>query len=159
MATSSVVATLTSNYGFSSHAPLAELVSRAASGALLLELRICGLANSAGLFYLQRSTAVGVTPKQSSRFDFLREDPNQPPSNATIYTEWVKPPAVADPSTTAVAGLFTAIRRVNFPVGVAPTVIWTFPKGLSFSATSSLVVAGYNATPPYSLWISAVIEE
>lgn len=159
MATSSVVATLTSGYGFSSSGVVAEILARGGCGARLVELTLCGTAGTAGMFFLHRSTVVGVSPVQSTRVDFQREGTNQPPSNATIYTQWVRPPDVPNIATFTNQSLFSAIRRTAVGATAGPTTIWTFPRGLVFSSTSSLAVSVYNSTPPYSLWISAVIEE
>ena len=98
--------------------------------ARLLEVGVFLAAATASTYGIGRPAAIGVTP--TSPVDFLAEDP------ADVLASGVVQSALAwGTGPTAPTNFF---RRIGLPATIGTGVIWTFPKGIAISVSSSIVL-------------------
>jgi hypothetical protein len=108
-----------------------EIITGATPGrARVLELGFFLAAATATTIGLGRPQAVGITP--TSPVDFLAEDPNDVLASGVVQS------AVAWGTGPTIPTAF--LRRIALPATVGTGVIWTFPEGLVFPVSSSLIL-------------------
>lgn len=117
--------------GVTNATPAWEIRTAATPGRVkIMEVGIFLGAATASVYGLGRPAAIGVTP--TSPVDFLVEDPADVIATGVCQSAlaWGTPP-------TAPTNFF---RRLPVPATIGNGIIWTFPKGITISVSSSLVL-------------------
>lgn len=132
-----------------------ELRPPAGTRPRVLSIEFCCSQNGPGTIQLAYATVSGVNPTKNY---FLSEDMPGTPSMIWAAVAWNTPPVLL---TTIPAGFIasTYIRRFPFNNTTANQqgVIWTFPRGLTVPAGSSLCI--WSLTSVAASIVNCVIEE
>lgn len=118
-----------------------EMFASSAVSPRLLELGISLNAATASAFGVGRPAAVGITPTSPKRL--LAENQSDPVSATQTALAWGTGPTVP-------ADFF---RRVSLPATVGAGVVWTFPKGVIISVSSSIVLWNITTVSAADVWV------
>ena len=113
--------------------------------ARIMEVGITINAATASVFGLGRPAAIGVTP--TTPVTVLAEEPAEAAGTCTTALAWGTGPTVPT----------NFFRRVSLPATVGAGIVWTFPRGLIISISSSIVVWNITTVSVADIWV--VVDE
>lgn len=123
-----------------------EVRSTATNKPKIMEIGISQNAATAGAYGIGRPAAIGVTPTSPQTF-LDEQDGNGPTGLTTSCVAWGTGPTVPA----------NFLRRLSCPGTIGAGAIFTFPRGIGISVSSSIVVWIIATAPVCDVW--AVVDE
>jgi hypothetical protein len=117
-----------------------EIIAASSKRAEILEIGLTLNAATASVFGLGRPAAAGAGP--TSPVAVLGEDPTITGAT-TLAMAWTTPPTAPT----------NFLRRASLAASIGAGVIFTFPRGLIISASSSLVLWNLSAVSVADVWV------